>query len=52
VPTAQAIEELLAYDFSPLSDIVEKRQSDLPDLPQTAAKPARDPAVRPSGPPS
>jgi hypothetical protein len=28
---AQAIEELLAYDFSPLSDIVAKRESDLPD---------------------
>jgi hypothetical protein len=28
---AQAIEELLAYDFSQLGDIVAKRESDLPD---------------------
>jgi hypothetical protein len=28
---AQAVEELLAYDFSPASDIVAKRESDLPD---------------------
>jgi hypothetical protein len=30
---AQAIEELLAYDFSQLSDIVAKRESDMPDKP-------------------
>ncbi|HSZ05058.1 MAG TPA: hypothetical protein VK778_07645 [Solirubrobacteraceae bacterium] len=28
---ARAIEELLAYDFSQLSDVVAKRESDLPD---------------------
>jgi hypothetical protein len=28
---AQAIEELLAYDFSQLSDVVAERESDLPD---------------------
>jgi hypothetical protein len=28
---AQAIEALLAYDFSQLSDVVAKRESDLPD---------------------
>jgi hypothetical protein len=38
-----AIEELLAYDFSRLSDIVARRESDL-----VGKLPARDAAGRPS----
>lgn len=35
----QAIEELLACDFSQLSDIVAKRESDLPDRPPSLSQP-------------
>ena len=38
---AQAIEELLTYDFSELSDIVARRESDLPDEQATPQPPLR-----------